>query len=148
MAGPRITRRWVIPALALSLALVLIGAGAAAAVETDTVATFARGLWWSLALMTTVGFIGGPPVTGAGAALSVILMVAGFLLLALVSAALASLFVRDDEQGFEDLERADLAVLLAEVRALREQVSALAGGRAVESASESPSARSLQSMHP
>ena len=46
--------------------------------------------------------------------LSVVLMVLGFVLLAMVSAALASLFVRQDEQPREDAEReVDRAVLEA-----------------------------------
>lgn len=82
--------------LAASVA-VLVGGAAAAAAETETVSSFWRGLWWSVSLITTVGFIGEPPRTAVGAVLSVVLMLGGFLLLAFVSAALASLFVRDDE---------------------------------------------------
>jgi voltage-gated potassium channel len=122
-----ISRRWVIPALAGAGALMLITAGAAAAVETDTVPTLGRGLWWSLALMTTVGFIGGPPQTLIGEGISAVLMVSGFFLLALVSAALASLFVREDEQDLEAREGAAYQVLLEEVRALRAQVAQVQG---------------------
>jgi len=82
--------------LAASVA-VLVGGAAAAAAETETVSSFWRGLWWSVSRITTVGFIGEPPRTAVGAVLSVVLMLGGFLLLAFVSAALASLFVRDDE---------------------------------------------------
>lgn len=85
-----------------------------AAAETDTVESFWRGLWWSLSLVTTVGFLGSPPRSVAGAVLSVVLMILGFLLLAMVSAAFASLFVRQDEQPREDAEReVDRAVLEA-----------------------------------
>jgi Ion channel len=120
-----IRRSWVIPALAGSVALLVIAGGATAAVETDTVSTLGRGLWWSLALMTTVGFIGDPPQTTAGAALSAILMVSGFFLLALVSAALASLFVREDERGVEQREHAENQALLDEILQLRAQVQAI-----------------------
>ena len=120
-----VRRSWVIPALGLAAALMLVTAGATAAVETDTVATFGRGLWWSLALMTTVGFIGDPPQTAVGAAISVVLMVSGFLLLALVSAALASLFVQEDEQEVEKREAAEYLVLLDELHSLRRQVEVI-----------------------
>jgi hypothetical protein len=91
---------------------IFVAAGAAAAIETDTVNSYARGLWWSISLITTTGFIGQPPRTEAGAGLSVILMVLGFVLLAMVSAALAALFVRDDEGprgGREDAELKEIS---------------------------------------
>lgn len=113
----------MVPSLAAAAALVLAVAGAAAAVETDTVASYPRGLWWSLSLMTTVGFVGAPPSTTLGAILSVVLMVAGFFLLAMVSAALASLFVRDDERGFEDRETEATARLLEHVERLRSELA-------------------------
>jgi voltage-gated potassium channel len=113
----------VVPSLAAAAALVLAVAGAAAAVETDTVTSYPRGLWWSLSLMTTVGFVGAPPSTTLGAILSVVLMVAGFFLLAMVSAALASLFVRDDERGFEDRETEATARLLEHVERLRSELA-------------------------
>jgi voltage-gated potassium channel len=113
----------VVPSLAAAAALVLVVAGAAAAVETDTVTSYPRGLWWSLSLMTTVGFVGAPPSTTLGAILSVVLMVAGFFLLAMVSAALASLFVRDDERGFEDRETEATARVLERVERLRSELA-------------------------
>jgi len=120
-----IRRSWVLPSLAGAGALVVVTAGAAAAVETNTVAGFPRALWWSLSLMTTVGFIGDPPQTAVGAALSVVLMVSGFFLLGLVSAALASMFVREDQRPFEDQDRAALNLLLAEVARLHARLDAL-----------------------
>ena len=121
----RLRRSLVLPALAVSGGLLVVAGGAVAAVETDTVATLGRGLWWSLALMTTVGFIGAPPQTAAGAALSAVLMVTGFFLLALVSAALASLFVREDERVVEEREMTVSDELLAEVAHLRRQLDAI-----------------------
>ncbi len=97
--------------------VVVVTAGAAAAIETDTVESFWRGLWWSISLITTVGFIGAPPTTSAGQALSVLLMVTGFLLMAMVSASLAALFVREDEAPVEEREeRSETAILDALVR--------------------------------
>jgi voltage-gated potassium channel len=128
MAMPTIRRTWVLPLLAASGALVVVTGGAVAAVETDTVTTLGRGLWWAVALMTTVGFVGDPPHTATGAALSVLLMVAGFFLLALVSAGLASLFVREDERDIDERAELQSVVLLAEIRALHARLDALQGG--------------------
>lgn len=91
--------------------------------------------------MTTVGFLGDPPRTVAGAALSVLLMLSGFFLLALVSAGLASLFVREDERAVEQVELQDADLLIAEVARLHarlDEIQALLGqgqrGRAGEAA--------------
>jgi voltage-gated potassium channel len=106
-------RRWLFVALVAGTFLLLAGSGAAAALESDTVGSYWRGLWWATSLMTTVGFVGRPPATQAGAALSAVLMIAGFLLLSLVSASLASIFVRDSEKSFEREEQVIEQQLLA-----------------------------------
>lgn len=61
MRLPRIRRRWVLPGVLAALLVLVIGAGAGAAFEADTVSNYWQGLWWALSLMTTVGFINGPP---------------------------------------------------------------------------------------
>jgi voltage-gated potassium channel len=121
----RVTRSWLGPLFLAGGLLLVVGAGAIASWETGTVGSFWRGLWWTLSLMTTVGFLGDPPETGAGAALSVVLMLFGLVLLASVSAALASLFVKNDAQPFEVREgRADQEIL-TELRRLTERVASL-----------------------
>jgi voltage-gated potassium channel len=109
-----VTLTWLWPALLAAGLLVLVAAGASAAFETNTVASYWRGLWWSLSLITTVGFIGEPPETVAGAVLSTCLMVFGFLLLAMVSASLAAMFVREEERPRDTREEAtDQAIIEA-----------------------------------
>lgn len=120
-----VQRALVLPALAAGTGLMLISAAAVMAVETDTVSSFPRALWWSLSLITTVGFIGDPPQTAAGEVLSAVLMLAGFFLLALVSAGLASLFVRNDEQPADQAELKDLALIRAEVARLHARLDVL-----------------------
>ena len=66
MRLPRLRRRLVVPGVIGGVAALLVGAGAAAAFEADTVSSYWDGLWWALGLMTTVGFVGGPPHTTAG----------------------------------------------------------------------------------
>ena len=102
----------------IAVAAIVVGAGAGAAIETETVGSYGRGLWWAVSLMTTVGFIGPPPRTTAGAIISVILMLIGFLFLSLLSAALASLFVREDVAPIEQRElatEAEIAERLDEI---------------------------------
>ena len=98
--------------------LALLSGGALAALESNTVDSYWEGLWWALSLMTTVGFAGETPDTLAGKALSGVLMVVGFVLLAMTTAAVASLFVREDEEPRERRELAAQRELLAELRAV------------------------------
>ncbi|MCV2393082.1 potassium channel family protein [Actinotalea sp. M2MS4P-6] len=125
MRVPQVHRAWVWPAVLTTTVVVVVSGGAIAAAETDTVESFWRGLWWSVSLVTTVGFLGSPPHSAAGAILSVVLMVLGFMLLAMVSAALASLFVRQDEQPREAAEREVDRAVLAALADVQERLSAL-----------------------
>jgi hypothetical protein len=115
VVGPRrlpIASGWLVPVLLVAVLLVVVSAAAATAIETRTVDSFWRGLWWATSLITTVGFIGVPPETTAGAILSALLMVIGFLTLAMVSASLAALFVREEElPRFEEESSTDQEIL-------------------------------------
>jgi voltage-gated potassium channel len=118
----RASVRWVLPGAAL---LVLMAGGGFAALETDTVSSYWEGIWWALSLMTTVGFVGGSPRTAGGQALAAMLMVLGFLLLALTTAAVASLFVSESEAPQEARERVFEREALAELRALGDRLERL-----------------------
>ena len=123
--GFRVKRSWLWPAVIGSLGVVIVTAGAAAAIETHTVASFWRGLWWSISLITTVGFIGEPPRTAIGIALSMVLMVTGFLLLAMVSASLASLFVREQDAPLEAREASTDARILEQLAQIDERLRSM-----------------------
>jgi hypothetical protein len=116
--------------------VVLVAAAAAAAIETDTVSSYGRGLWWSISLITTVGFLGQPPRTPAGAVLSIVLMVLGFLLLAMVSASLAALFVSEEEEPRDMREQAIDSAILAALNRLEARLDTiderLDAGRALD----------------
>ena len=128
VVGPRrlpITSAWLLPAILSSVVVVIVSAAAAAAIETRTVSSFGRGLWWATSLITTVGFVGEPPETTAGAWLSAFLMVVGFLLLAMVSASLAALFVREDEIPLHEEEASTDLELLAAIERLEARLAAI-----------------------
>lgn len=109
--------------LAFAVLVVLLAGGGFAALETKHGCSYPEGAWWALSLMTTVGFVE-QPTTSAGRALSAFLIVAGFLLFALVTAAAASLFVREAEvpeerrreRDFEQRVLRELAELRAQLR--------------------------------
>jgi hypothetical protein len=120
-----ITSAWLVPVLLAAVLVVVVAAAAAAAIESNTVTSFGDGLWWAISLITTVGFIGEPPETTAGAALSAFLMIAGFLLLAMVSASLAALFVREDERPRDELEQATAASILEGLERIEQRLTTL-----------------------
>jgi hypothetical protein len=109
----------------VTVLLGVAGAGAVAAFESDTVTSFASGLWWAVSLLTTVGFIGAPPRSGVGIATSVVLMLTGFGMLALVSAAMASLFVREDERPAQLRDQVAEAESLGVLQDVRDRLDAL-----------------------
>lgn len=121
----RATLRWALPAAGI---LVLLAGGGFAAVETDTVTSYWHGVWWALSLMTTVGFVGGSPASTAGQVLAALLMVLGFLLLAVTTAAVASLFVSENEAPHEAHDLEFQREVLDELRALGRRLERLERG--------------------
>lgn len=121
----RVLRRRLRILLPAALLAVLLAAGALAWVETEAVSSYWDGLWWSLSLVTTVGFVGAAPATVGGKIISSVLMVLGFVLLATTSAAVASLFVREDEIPEEERERRFERIVMAELAALRAELERL-----------------------
>ena len=108
----RVRRSWLWPSVLAAAIVVLVSGAAGAALETRTVTSFPRGLMWAFSLITTVGFVGEAPETPAGAALAAFLMLSGFVLLAMVSASLAALFVGEEERPRDDREAANDAAIL------------------------------------
>lgn len=120
--------RFLVPASVLAAVL---GAGALAWAETDAVNSYWDGLWKSLALVTTVGFVGPAPTTATGKIVSSILMIVGFALMAMTTAAVASLFVREDEVSAEERDRQSDNKVLAELGELRRELAELRESHAV-----------------
>ena len=118
-------RRWFRVVLPFGGVIVLLAGGGFAALETESARTYWDGVLWALSLMTTVGFIGATPTTAGGKAIAGLLMLLGFGFLATTTAAVASLFVREDEEPIEEESRAFEQEVLAELRALRERIDRL-----------------------
>lgn len=116
----------------LGALLVLVAGGGFAALESDTVSSYWEGVWWALSLANTVGFVGETPQTTVGRLLSSGLMVFGFGLMAFTTAAIASLFVREQEAPVEaaeqEFERA-LLVQMTELTARLERIEDAVGAR-------------------
>jgi voltage-gated potassium channel len=134
--------RILVPGAALFM---LLSGAAFAAVETENVHSYWDGLWWSLSLMTTVGFVGAAPVTALGKILSAALMLVGFIVLAMTTAAVASLFVREDElpetrreRGFEQQMFGELRELNGRLAAIEHELRRTSGGNGSDAASYEP----------
>ena len=106
-------RRRLLTYLVIAGFIVLLAGGGFAAFESRQVSSYWEGLWWALSLMSTVGFIGEAPESVLGRIVSSVLMVSGFALMALVTATIASLFVREEQEPEHQQEE------LFDVRALR-----------------------------
>ena len=111
--------------VSIGAVVVLLAGGGFAAFESHQVSSYGEGVWWALSLMSTVGFVGEAPESTAGRLLSSALMVSGFALMALVTASIASLFVREEELPDQVVEREFEARALTLLDELRQRIRAL-----------------------
>ncbi len=86
------------------------------------ITSYPTALWWAAATVTTVGYGEIVPITWAGRGLGVLLMIVGIGLFGVFTASVAAFFVGEDDERAASEDR---AVLLSEVRALRDEVAAL-----------------------
>ena len=90
------------------------------------IANYPDALWWAVTTVTTVGYGDRYPTTGTGRVVAAGLMVCGIALLGVVTAALASWLVQrvsEEEQASQAATRRDIEALVAEVAALRADLS-------------------------
>ena len=128
--GRSFARRGFGYVLALTILVVFAGAAGIYAFDGDSpntgVGTYSSALWWTAMLITSIGsdyF----PTSAEGRALCLVLSIFGFAVFGYVTATLATYFVGRDAEA-EDAEvagQASINALVAEVRLLREEVSAL-----------------------
>ncbi|MQA79047.1 MAG: two pore domain potassium channel family protein [Streptosporangiales bacterium] len=92
-----------------------------------TITTFGDALWWALTTVTTVGYGDELPVTVTGRLVAAGMMLAGIVLLGVVTASLASWFVEklEEVRGEEQETQDSLEALVTEVRELRREVREL-----------------------
>jgi voltage-gated potassium channel len=76
---------------------------------------FGEALWWSIAIVTTLGFGADEPQTGIGKGIAVVLAFGGICLIGVVAATFSSWFV----QQVAEEEAAGQAVTAAEIEVVR-----------------------------
>jgi voltage-gated potassium channel len=89
------------------------------------ITTFSDALWWAVSTITTVGYGDHYPVTAAGRAVGVMLMIAGVGIFGVTAAAAAAWFVSADRAEDRQQEAGTITALTAEITALRQTVSEL-----------------------
>ncbi len=83
----------------------------------DSITSFPDALWWSFVTVTTVGYGDLSPVTPAGRAIAIVLMLVGIGLFGGLTANLASAIVKSEDNVEDKVD-----TLLEEIRELRTQV--------------------------
>ncbi len=135
-------RRRLVNYLVFAAFVVLLAGGGFAAFESRQVSNYWEGLWWALSLMSTVGFVGEAPESSLGRLLSSVLMVSGFAMMALVTAAISSLFVREEQEPDEQAEE------LFEAQALRLLADLAQRLEAIEATAKSASTAGMDPTDP
>ncbi|MDI1289432.1 MAG: potassium channel family protein, partial [bacterium] len=96
-----------------------------------TITTFRDAVWWAIVTTTTVGYGDYTPVTPAGRAIAIVVMIVGVGLIGTVSATVAAFFVsRRKISPSEDPETAETtthAELLARLDSLSDQQAEIRG---------------------
>jgi voltage-gated potassium channel len=96
----------------------------------STIRSYPQALWWAVCTITTVGYGDLYPATVEGRLVALALMVGGLGLIGFTTGSLASWIVdqlSDSERPTGAATRADVALLLHEVRKLRAEVAELKG---------------------
>ena len=93
-----------------------------------TIETYPSALWWAVCTITTVGYGDLYPMTVEGRLVAVALMIGGLGLIGFTTGSLASWIVdriSDNERPEGAATRADIAILLREIRKLQAEVAEL-----------------------
>jgi voltage-gated potassium channel len=120
-----IVRRGLWYSLVLCLVIMMVGGVGFWALE-PAVTSLQEGLWLAFTTAATVGYGDVVPLTQAGRAFAVLMVLLGLSVLSLVTASLAAIFVeREVQDEVEAGERQIERELMHEIRALRAQIDRL-----------------------
>ena len=117
--------------LAAGSAAILILAAAVMELDVERAAakanitTFGDALWWAMSTVATVGYGDHYPVTAAGRAIGIMLIITGVGIFGVTAAAAAAWFVHADQEEDKRRQADTITGLTAEVAALRQAVSEL-----------------------
>jgi len=89
------------------------------------ITTFGDALWWAVSTITTVGYGDHYPVTAAGHAIAIVLMIVGVGMFGVVAASASAWFISADQEEDRHQQADTLTTLTVEIAALRQTVSEL-----------------------
>lgn len=93
-------------------------------VKGANIKTLGDSLWWAISTVTTVGYGDKFPITTTGKCLAAVVMLVGISLLGVITAAIASWFVKSDE---EIVDQNQLDKVLAELQEIKKRLDFLQG---------------------
>ena len=112
----KLRRASVIGPATVALGLLLLGAAAALRmVDPDQVPSFGHALWWTVARSTALGDAGLTLESPASRAIELVVVVAGLAYLSLLTAAIASVFLRTEVADPEATKLDDIVARLARI---------------------------------
>jgi voltage-gated potassium channel len=107
--------------------VVLAGGVAFSQVERSQRLSAWDGVWWATSTITTVGYGDVTPHTDSGRVIAIIMMVSGIGFVALLTAAVAERFIRDERESDVSIER-HLINVTEELRQIRRRLDRLEAG--------------------
>jgi voltage-gated potassium channel len=119
--------------LAAGSAAILVAAAAVMVLDAERSAPEANitglgdALWWAMSTVTTVGYGDRYPVTAAGRAVGMVLMITGVGIFGVVAASAAAWFMSAGREQQASPPAQDTSALTAEIAALRDEVRELRG---------------------
>ena len=117
--------------LAAGSAGILVAAAAVMVLDAErpapraNITSFGDALWWAASTVTTVGYGDRYPVTAAGRAIGVVLMIAGVGIFGVIAASAAAWFISSDREQPSAGQAQEIPALTAELAALRQEVREL-----------------------
>jgi voltage-gated potassium channel len=132
--------------LAAGSAAILILAAAVMELDVERTAaranitTFGDALWWAVSTITTVGYGDLYPVTAAGRAIGIVLMIVGVGIFGVVAASAAAWFISADRDEDRHQQADTITALTAEITALRQTVAGLSAQLATQARRPHPDA--------
>ena len=124
-AERRLTSTNVFRFAALGTVFLTVLAGAVqSTIDTHDFKTFWDGIWWAVVTVTTVGYGDVYPTSDAGRIVAIIVMLVGVGFLAVLTATIASFFVKEDRSDEDNTITATLARIEADLAALKTRLEA------------------------
>lgn len=106
----RLTRASVVGPAAVVLAVIVVGSATVVQMIEPGVTSITEALWWSISRVSALGDGGVVLTEPASRALELVVVLSGLAFLSLITAAIATIFVRAAEASDPELERLDAIV--------------------------------------